>query len=142
MSICRNPNVILDIVFLYFAFCYHDLHFTIIFKNSFFQPFHNIIIPKILSFHSKMLRIYMYMISLCSRLISIYLILLLMLVHIVSLYFACCHCKRHHVIILWHSIILLYIEIITWGFRYNPIYQPETPISDRGLARGPILIEG
>ena len=53
----------------------------------------------------------MYMISLCSRLISIYLILLLILMHIVSLYFACCHCKRHHVIILWHSIILLYIML-------------------------------
>ena len=31
------------------------------------------------------------------------------------------------------------VEIITWSFRYQPIYQPETPISDRGLARGPIL---
>ena len=28
-------------------------------------------------------------------------------------------------------------EIITWAFRDHLIYQPETPISDRGFARGP-----
>ena len=111
ISICRNSNVIPDTVFLYFTFGYYDLHFTIIFKNSFVQPSYNIIILNILSFHSKMLKIYMYMISLCSRLISIYLDLLLVLVSIVSLYFACCHCKGHHVIILWHSIILFYIML-------------------------------
>ena len=27
-------------------------------------------------------------------------------------------------------------------FRYHPIYQTETQISDWGLARGPILVEG
>ena len=100
MSVCRNSNVIPDIVFLYFAFCYHGLHLTIIFKDAFVQPFYNIIILNILSFHSKMLRIYIYMISLYSRLISTYLVLLLILVHIVSSYFACCHCEGHHVIIL------------------------------------------
>ena len=109
ISICRNHNIIFETVCLYLNFCYYDLHFTIIFKNSFVQPLYTIIIHNILSFHSKILRIYMYMQSLCSRLISIYLDLIL--VHIVSSYFACCHCKRHHVIILWRSIILFYIML-------------------------------
>ena len=65
ISICRNSNAIPDTVFLYFTFCYYDLHFTIIFKNYFVQPSYNIIILNILSFHSKMLKIYVYMISLC-----------------------------------------------------------------------------
>ena len=39
-------------------------------------------------------------------------------------------------------ITVAYIEIITWVFRYYLIYRPEIPISDRGLARGPILVEG
>ena len=56
ISICRNSNVIPDTVFLYFTFGYYDLHFTIIFKNSFVQPSYYIIILNILSFHSKMLK--------------------------------------------------------------------------------------
>ena len=42
-------------------------------------------------------------------------------------------------ILLCHDVELKLKETIIWFFRYNPIYQPKNPISDQGLALGPIM---